>query len=116
MAEKRRTIYLAGKITGDPNYLDKFADAKWVLEAYNKDAVVLSSAILPREGFSYEAYIRMSRAMLDECVWVYFLPDWVDSDGAQAEYGRAVAKGKQVCLFTDIEESVRGPEAGEAGG
>lgn len=61
-----------------------------------------SPAVLPSEGFTYEAYIRMSRAMLDECNAVCFLSDWTESNGAMGEYGRAVALGKEIFLYSDI--------------
>jgi len=97
------TVYIAGKITGDPDYMLKFIEAQNKL--VNMGHVVLSPAVLP-EGFGYDAYIRMSRAMLDECEAVCLLPDWVDSDGAQGEYGRAVAKGKQVLWFDEMPWAV----------
>lgn len=78
-----KTAYIAGKITGDPNYRDKFQQAQEWLE--NQGYIVLSPAILPSEGFSYEAYMRMTLALLKECDEVYFLEDWVDSQGARKE-------------------------------
>lgn len=92
------TIYLAGKITGDPYYRDKFREAAQELEA--EGHIVLSPAILPN-GFSYEAYLRLSSAMLDECEAVCLLPDWKESFGATYEYGRAVAQGKLLFGFEE---------------
>ncbi len=50
-------------------------------------------------GFEYAAYIRISKAMMDECAQVCFLPDWKDSNGAMYEYGRAAAQGKPFFFF-----------------
>lgn len=69
----KKRIYLAGKITGDPNYRAKFMAAQRFLE--HKGYIVLSPAVLPSEGFTWEAYIRMSQAMLTECDAICFLPD-----------------------------------------
>ena len=101
--QKKTTVYLAGKITGDPFYRSKFYDAQKKLE--EGGFVVLNPALLPSEGFTYEAYIRMSSAMLDECEAACFLPDWIDSNGAIYEYGKATAAGKRVFLFADWERA-----------
>ena len=94
-----KTVYLAGKITGDPGYKQKFANAAAELE--KAGFIVLNPAILPAEGFTYEAYLRMSMAMLEECEAVCFLPDWIDSRGAAFECGAAMGKGKCVFMFED---------------
>nr|DAP20327.1 MAG TPA: N-deoxyribosyltransferase [Caudoviricetes sp.] len=78
-----KTVYLAGKITGDPNYREKFKIATEWLEA--QGYIVLSPTLLPSVGFEYEAYMRMTLAMLKECDQVYFLSDWEESNGAKQE-------------------------------
>ena len=95
--QKKETVYLAGKITGDPFYRSKFYEAKKNLE--EGGFIVLNPALLPSEGFTWEAYMRMSSAMLDECAAACFLPDWIDSRGATFEFGRAAALGKRVFLY-----------------
>ena len=95
--QKKETVYLAGKITGDPFYRSKFYEAQKKLE--EGGFIVLNPALLPSEGFTYEAYIRMSSAMLDECEAACFLPDWIDSNGAIAEYQKATENGKRVFMF-----------------
>ncbi|WP_101909006.1 DUF4406 domain-containing protein [Marasmitruncus massiliensis] len=95
----KETVYLAGKITGDPDYREKFTVAARELEAAG--FIVLNPAILPQEGFTWEAYMRMSMAMLDECTSVCFLPDWKDSQGAIWEYGRAFATGKRILMYEE---------------
>lgn len=91
------TIYLAGKITGDPSYHRKFSKAAQKLEAAG--FTVLSPAILPPLGFDYAAYIRMSAAMMDECAAVCFLPDWTHSEGAKGEYSRAKRNGQRIFFY-----------------
>lgn len=76
--QEKETVYLAGKITGDPEYRAKFERAQRKLE--NSGFIVINPAGLPSEGFAYEAYMRMSGAMLAECDAVCFLPDWMDSN------------------------------------
>lgn len=109
--QKKETVYLAGKITGDPFYRSKFYDAQKKLE--EGGFIVLNPALLPSEGFTYEAYIRMSSAMLDECEAACFLSDWIDSNGAIYEYGKATAAGKRVFLFADWERAQKETEGSQ---
>lgn len=61
--QEKRTLYLAGKITGDPYYFTKFYNAQKKLE--EGGFIVVNPALLPAEGFTWEAYMRMSGAMLE---------------------------------------------------
>lgn len=96
---KKETVYLAGKITGDPFYKSKFYEAARELTAAG--FIVLDPAMLPAQGFTWEAYMRMSSAMLEECAAVCFLSDWTESRGATWEYGRAAATGKRIFMFEE---------------
>lgn len=104
------TVYLAGKITGDPDYKQKFAAAQEALEAAG--FIVLNPAVLPSSGLRYDGYIKIGAAMLDECAAVCFLPDWMDSHGAMYEYGRAAAGEKHVFFFEEwrVERERRMPK------
>lgn len=95
--QEKETVYLAGKITGDPYYFTKFYNAQKKLE--EGGFIVVNPALLPSEGFTHEAYMRMSLAMLDECATVCFLPDWTESKGANAEYQTAIKAGKRIFMF-----------------
>ena len=75
-------IYLAGKITGNPEYRVHFAAAKAELEADGH--IVLNPAELP-EGMSREDYMRICFAMIDVADAVVFLPDAAESAGARLE-------------------------------
>ena len=94
-------IYLAGKITGDSNYKAKFKryELYYRLQGYT----VLNPAVLPNsEHISYEAYIRMSRAMLDEAQVIILLPDYKDSKGALQELEWAREQGKVVVYEEEL--------------
>lgn len=96
--QEKKTVYIAGKITDDLFYRTKFYEAARKLEAAG--FAVLSPAVLP-DGFTYEAYMRMSEAMLNECEAVCFLPDWRESKGARYEYGHATANGKEIFFYAN---------------
>lgn len=88
---KIQKIYLAGKITGDPNYREKFkAKAE---ELRNQGYIVMNPAVLP-DGFEYEDYLQICFAMIDACDTVYFLDDYRYSPGAIREQIKAVKDGK----------------------
>ena len=84
-------VYIAGRITGDPNYRQKFnlvADkleygmdgdgGEWV------DYVVLNPAKNP-SGLTRAEYMRIDLQMIDMADAVIFLPDWEMSEGAKLE-------------------------------
>jgi hypothetical protein len=104
LSGKVNTVYLAGKITGDSNYKSKFAAARKKLE--QSGFVVLDPSILPATGFDYDAYIRMSAAMLDECEAVCFLCDWQDSGGARSEHARAQNRNIIIFYYDDWMHSI----------
>ncbi|HPR90724.1 MAG TPA: DUF4406 domain-containing protein [Synergistaceae bacterium] len=103
---EKETVYIAGKITGDPCYFSKFYAADQKLKAAG--FIVLDPAMLPGEGFSHEAYMHMTTAMLDECDAVCFLPDWKESRGAIFEHARTAVLGKRIFYFDDWKEAMQG--------
>ncbi len=94
------TVYLAGKIAGDPNYKAKFAEAQGALESL--DYIVLSPAWLPGQGFEYDAYLRISDALRRECDAVCFLPGWVESRGAMKEHRKAKEQGQKIMFYSEV--------------
>lgn len=75
-------VYIAGKITGDPGYKEKFRRAAEKLEAQGH--IVLNPAVLP-EGMAEADYMRICLAMLESADEVVFLPDFISSAGAMLE-------------------------------
>lgn len=88
-------IYIAGKITGDPNYRAKFAKVEEQLKA--EGYTVMNPAVLP-DGFEHHEYISICFAMIDACNWAYFLNDWTDSKGAKLEHEYAI-KNSMAALY-----------------
>lgn len=78
-----RKVYIAGKITGDPEYREKFKYAEAKLQA--DGCIVLNPAVLP-DGMEPKDYMRICFAMMEVADEVYFLPDWKDSAGAKLEW------------------------------
>jgi nucleoside 2-deoxyribosyltransferase len=91
--EKKKKIYIAGKITGDPNFKEKFMSIQKDFEAAGY--AVLNPAELPNE-MNPGDYMRICLSMIDSCDIAYFMPDYEDSKGAQIEVRYANYIGKQV--------------------
>ena len=84
-------IYIAGKITGDPEYRRKFACAARQVESCGH--IALNPAELP-EGMEPAAYMRICFAMLDVADELWYLADAAKSAGARLEmqYCRYIKK------------------------
>ena len=79
---KSKTVYISGKITGDTDYIGKFASAEKKL--LDRGWRVLNPAKLPGD-FAYEKYFPINCAMIDGADAIYMLRDFKESFGAVAE-------------------------------
>ena len=84
-------VYIAGRITGDPRYREKFAEAEAALREVGH--IPLNPAVLP-EGMEKADYMRICTAMLDSADTISLLSDWTASPGAQLELHYADYVGK----------------------
>ena len=89
-----KIIFISGAITGIDGYRKIFADAeRWLLE---QDCTVLNPAVLPPSGLEWEAYLRITTAMLREADVVYVLQNWERSRGVKEEVELAERLGKEI--------------------
>lgn len=91
-------VYIAGKITGDPGYRDKFAAAE--IQLGWQGNTVLNPAELP-EGMAPADYMRICFAMIDVADAVVFLPDAAESAGARLEREYCKYVGKEMEEWND---------------
>lgn len=111
-------VYIAGKITGDPNYLEKFNAAAYEVETQQFSSIITPLQYVARQnrvmqlepvnpakftlaGKSLEEYrwivaMVICLARLLTCSFVYMLKDWPDSKGATIEHNTARFFGKRI--------------------
>jgi len=89
--EDQVKIYIAGKITGNPDYKEQFAEAERHLRAQGH--TTMNPAVLP-DGFEHHEYMKICFAMIDACDAVYLQENWRDSIGATMERNYAIGTGK----------------------
>lgn len=99
-------IYIAGKITGTDDYMDRFAEAEaWLNEHGYKGRIINPAKIsngLPPESTTYRDYIRVGLAMLDTCDEIFMLAGWEESLGASLELQYAIALGYGVIYQNEV--------------
>jgi len=93
-----KVIYIAGPITGVVDYSVAFTAAETKLKS--RGDIVFNPAILP-EGLSFEAYMPICYAMLDQSNTIYLMRGWRNSKGAKMEYEYAVAKGMKIMFESE---------------
>jgi len=73
-------VFLSGAITG--------------IDGYRK--MVLNPAVLPPSGLEWDAYLRITKAMVYEADSIYVLQNWEHSKGVREELALAAQLGKEI--------------------
>ncbi len=100
---KKKRVYIAGAISNDPNYKEKFDRAQAELEEHGYTVINPAKTPLDPEQFTNSEYLEVCRVYVKLCDAVYFLNDWQTSLGATLEYAWAGQHGKQR-MFQDRHE------------
>lgn len=90
-------IYIAGRITGWPNYKEDFRKAEE--ELIKRGHAVINPA--KNLGFSYKDYIDMGLMELSKCDAIYLIPGWSYSRGARLEHHYAIIVGLKKFMSID---------------
>ena len=89
-----KIVFISGAITGVEGYRKIFAAAEqWLLE---QDCTVINPAVLPPSGLEWEAYLRITKAMVREADAIYVLQNWEHSKGVREELAPAARLGKEI--------------------
>lgn len=101
----KKTIYIAGPITGVPKYWEAFEAADD--ELHGLGFAVISPARLPL-GLSNAQYAQINMASIDAADAVLFLPGWQNSKGATLERAYCEYIGKPVAFsINELLEEVK---------
>lgn len=93
-------IYIAGPITGVPDYAVNFNRA--AVRLRHDGHIVFNPSFMP-EGLPHDAYMPICYAMMDVCNAIYLLRGWRQSKGACLEYDYAVGRGMKI-MFEGSEQ------------
>lgn len=100
-------IYIAGKITGTTDYLERFARAeKWLNENGYQGMVINPAKIsdgLPPETTTYKDYIHIGLSMLGTCDSIFMLKGWEESLGASLELQYATTLGYKILFEQEVQ-------------
>ena len=91
-------IYISGKISDYPDYMDRFLEAEQYLRNKGYGEVVNPARIMANFPAStpYVDYMVMSLRLLDECDTIYMLDNFYESYGARVERLYAMGRGMEV--------------------
>lgn len=105
-------MYIAGKITGDPNYREKFAKAEKLL-ASQGHSVMNPACLSDDKDFCWDDYMTIAASMQKICDATVLLPDWQESRGARIELKTAKSLGQKIFWGVAIEhEFILAPNKG----
>lgn len=106
----KRKIYLAGPMSGLPNFnYPAFHAAAARLRAMGHTVLNPAENPTPPCG-TWQAYMRMALAQLVQCECIVLLPGWADSKGALIERKLAQVLGMEVVNFLDDPVLLREPQ------
>jgi len=106
-----KKIYISGKITGDPNYRDKFNRADIELTK-NNDCWTYNPIFLAEyleyltgstEDLKYSDYLKYDLEFLLKCDAIFMLADWKESEGAKLKHKIAEMIGLEILYQNDID-------------
>lgn len=102
----RKGCYIAGPITGVPDYKKKFIDAEKFLGKYEIPA--WNPGYHP-EGFPYDSYFPVCFAMMRNCECMLMLDGWQNSVGAirELDYAKEIVRDRNRPYYVIDYEKVR---------
>lgn len=99
----KRTIYVAGPMTGLPDFnYPAFNAAAATLRAQGHTVLNPAENPVPACG-TWQGYMRLALAQLVQCECIVLLPGWAESKGALIERKLAQVLGMDVLHFVDAQ-------------
>lgn len=107
----KKKVYISGQITGleEKEYKELFNTAEDILATFGYDPInpLLLDETEDTKSWAWEDYMKRDIKLLCDCDYIYLLPNWKNSKGAQLEY--MVADMLQIpCLnLQDTQEALK---------
>lgn len=99
---KYKSIYISGKISGDPNFEAKFRKAEQYLIAQGWNYwYIVNPAKECNQKWPWWLCMLKDLWMLRKCGFIAMLPDWPQSRGARIEHEYAIWK-KKVIIYINF--------------
>lgn len=89
-------IYIAGAISSDPDYKEKFARAEKKLREMGFKYVINPTCVA--DNLPYECYAPISIGFVNACTTMYVLKGYEKSKGVSAEMSYAIMAGKKIVM------------------
>ena len=99
-------VYIAGPISGVPDYKERFAEAERFLKGQGYD--VVNPALTENSEYSYKDYIDSGLRQLSECDALCTLPGFENSKGALLERAYALVTCKPVMNICELRIKGKG--------
>lgn len=100
VVEVVRTIYIAGRISGNEKYREQFYEAEERLR--EQGFLTINPACLP-DDLPAEKYMPICLAMVQAADAVYMLDGWERSAGAQIERSYALYQKKKIYYESEVD-------------
>jgi nucleoside 2-deoxyribosyltransferase len=111
---KKEKIYIAGKISNNPNYKEQFQEAEDLLiklgyEVFNPAKIELNcpSDCICDKNKEWGCYMLRCFPELHKCDGVCLLPNYRDSTGARIEFQFSLKTGKGINSYEFFKSIVR---------
>lgn len=94
--KRQPRVYISGPITNNPDYTEQFQEAENRLTA--KGYITVNPAKMGEgiKALPYGDILDIDCAALDKCDYIYFLPGWEQSKGANQERLHALLRNIQI--------------------
>jgi len=99
---RKKLVYISGKITGDDNYKQKFDEAAKLLSDFGFTPI--NPTVICDPKWTYTKQMHTCLNTLFKCDAIYLLDDWRESRGATAEYYVAECLGIKKLFIKDTKK------------